>query len=351
MARILFDGIENYASANDLRQVYPVSAPTGIVVGATFGRFGGRGIHLGTGSAFFPETWAIELPVGKADLWVGFAFRLGSTDPAQSGRFVRFASVIGTEAEFYLDHFNRSISAYLGASATLLGTSAPTVVPFDAWCWLEFHYKLDALAGVMEVWIDGAQVLNLTGINTKANPAATELARVAIIGQATGGAAGRFVDDLYILDTLGSAPWNTRLGDCRIYTLVPVSDAVPNNGVPSTGSSHFAVVDESPGYNTTDFLTLTNTTGQEERFGIASLPSNVAQVLSVSVVNVANKSDAGAAFSHNKIVSGVSSANGASKTLSTSYTYTRDFFDTDPATASAWSVAAVNAAKIAYVVE
>ena len=148
------------------------------------------------------------------------------------------------------------------------------------------------------------------------------------------------LDDLYILDATQGAN-TTRLGDCRIATLLPTANAGPNNGTPSAGAA-YACVSEAR-WNTTDYVTLTNTTGQEELYSMGSLPMTPTAVFGVRVLSIADKSDSGAAGFYPAVKSGGVEGDATGVPILTTWARQYGIFETDPSTSAAWTASAVNA--------
>ena len=324
MALLLMDGFDLYLTGADLISTGKWSVVVGF--STTGGRFGGGAVTVSSvsGNAL---TFALA---SVTELWMGFALNSSGNIP-----LVTLTSALGDEFVLYYNAPGQTISAKRGA--TTLGTAA-VYVPANLWTWVELRFKLHATAGVVEAWINGVQVLNLTAQNTLNNGGATSITSCTLV---KGGNIGAAFDDLYVLDTTGPSPLNGRLGDCRIYTAVPTADAGPNNGTLSTGTTHWGVVDEVR-YNTTDYTTITNTSGQGEYFTTTSFLGTTQTVYAVKVTTVVEKSDAGAANNEIGIRSGSTWAYGSSYPLSTTWSFNSAMFTVDPATSAQWTASATN---------
>ncbi len=331
MSIVHMDGFDSYATDADLGMEYTIS---GTSFSTTGGRFGGGAFEVGGYSNFITRA----LPSPLNELWVGAAIMFVS---GRSGTLFAFSSAAGLECEVTWGTDVNALVVYRGDFGTSLGTYAFTPSP-TAWHWVEVHAKLSSSAGVFEVWIDGVQVMNLTGVNTAGAGGATF--NSVLFGSTHGGnGPNTWYDDLYILDP-NTAPNTARLGDSKIETLKPNSDAGPNNGTPSSGTSHYAMVNENQ-WSSANSLTLTNTDGQEELFGMASLANVPANIWAVRVLGVAEKTDAGACSLEPLVVSSGQEKDGTSAPLTTTYGHVTGIFQVDPNTSAAWTAAAVNAAK------
>lgn len=345
MSLLILDGFDGYSNLADVSNQYAMTNNFASF-STTGGRFGGCAIIASSGG---PAYFAFNNIGSPTEFWLGGAIVVGSGQSTNS--MIMFGGSGGVEASLAVDLTTGTLKAYRGRVSTLLGSSAASVLAAAAWRWIEIHFKLDGSTGIFEVWLDGVQVLNLTGVNTKnsTSPAITSIT----FGDTTGSAISVTLDDMYVLDLSGAAPTNTRLGDLRIAMITPTSDASPNNGTPDSGSNHYSRVNETPGWNgDTSYITLMNTTGQEELFGLSALPTTPDVIIAVTPTFASRKLDAGGATAHSKLKSGATVQAGASKALSTTYAGYRDTpLQNDPNTGAPWTAAAIAALQAGYVVE
>ena len=334
MSILHIDGFDLYGSASDLNTTY---SSAGCNFSTTAGRFGGGAMQIGS----YNQALGYTLPSAQTEIWVGFA--LYSTSGANQP-VIGFRSASGTEAGVWYDAPSGTFIAHRGAGGTTLGSGVKNVN--SAWHWLEFHFKLDGSAGVIEVWVDGVQVVNATGQNTLGAGGST-VSAVIIGSDLSNNATNGYYDDLYILSTAGSGH-TTRLGDSKVETLSPTSDAGPNNGTSSSGSNHYAMVNDAHMDGSSSTIDLAGTSGQEELFGIGSLASTPATVHAVKVTNIVQKTDAGVISGEGVIVSSGTEADGVATPLTTSFSMLPAIFEQDPNTAAAWTYGGVNAAKIGF---
>lgn len=122
-----------------------------------------------------------------------------------------------------------SFQFYLGSgTGTPLGSaSAGGILSVSSWVYLEVKLTISATVGVVELRVNGnpSAVISASSLNTKST------ANTFVNGFVfTGMVANTFFDDWYMLDTTGSSPLNTYLGNVRM-----VYD-VPNNN--SAAGSH-----------------------------------------------------------------------------------------------------------------
>jgi hypothetical protein len=122
-------------------------------------------------------------------------------------------------------------------TGTILGTASSLLLP-NPWHYLEFRVTISSASGVVQVWLDGALVLNLTGQNTQVtgNASATTI-------EIKAGNSDYYVDDFYILDPTAGGAYSGPLGDVKMVTNVP-----SGNGTQNDYSVTFASFLNSHGY-------------------------------------------------------------------------------------------------------
>lgn len=337
MALLWMDGLDGYSSISD---VYGFTyAGSAMTFGTTTGRFGGGAIFMGdVGQLIIPAPSGLEIFVGFA---INMADSRNSDNIIVSAKSVG-ASDSGIEVAFTFNPVTGTLKIWRGQLNTLLATATITVPLNDGnWRWLDFHMLIDGSTGAAEMWVDGTSVISVTGANTMRNGGITALLG-PVIGSVAVNTPHSHVDDIVVVDTSGSHN-NARIGDSKIEVLQPSSDASPNNGTPSTGTDHFAVVEKTTWDAGAEFVTITNTSAQEERFGFADLGSTPSSISAVQTVNYSQKTDTGSASLETKLVSSGTSVTGGSVPLGTAYARSAMIFELDPHTSAPWTAAAVNA--------
>ena len=355
---IAMDGMDVYSATTDLSGLGTYSLASDVTWSGTSGRFGSGGITLnGYGSLTKTITGS------PTELLVSFSYDVPSLSATVP--FLSFLSASGTESSVSINFATQQV-LFLNHSGTVIYTSPTLTTGLTAgWHFVEIYALLGGVVsgiatGVMMISIDGTPAATVyTAWNTNGAGGAAYSA----ISFGTSGSAIGTIDDLIIRNMTGtvggsgttddsitsySSPGDTIFfGDGRIYTRSPNADASPNNGTPESGTNHYAMVDSLP-YNTSDYITMTNTSGQEELYDVASLGATPSSIWAVQVSTIAEKTDAGAANLENLLVSGTATDTGVNNALTTSYQLYRDVFQTDPNTSAAWTVSGVNAAKIGY---
>jgi len=156
----------------------------------------------------------------------GLIFRFGRTDP--NTFFVGYAndlSVYGRYTNF--------------ATPTGNVFSAANVITLNTYNYIAARIFFHPVNGTLDIWVNGVLVLSVTGQTTDVS-ACTSTQLMAV-----GGANVAFWDDVSFWT------WSDSVADVfpyvpRVYPAMPVSDSTPLVWTPSTGTSHFALVDEIP---------------------------------------------------------------------------------------------------------
>lgn len=237
-----------------------------------------------------------------------------------------------------------SIKAYRGTS-TLLGSSDVGIYSATQWNYIELKVLFSATVGTVEVRLNGSTVLNLTGQNTisSANTYATKLQLNSIWTYT-------FFDDVYICDTTGTEN-NDFLGDVQVITLYPTSDGTHTDFTPSTGTDHYALVDEPQLIDTTDYNSST-TVGHKETYNMSTF-SGSGTIHGIQVTPVVNNINAGAMITRAIARSGGTPADneGVSRSLSQTVKAQTGIFEKEPTDDAAWTAASINAAEFGIKVQ
>lgn len=331
-----YDGFDVYSATADLAMNY-ISPNKGSIL-TTGGRFGGGAYAMQGGQ----QTIAKPVPSGLTDLWQAYAssFYFLATGDFPMGIFGSSSATDGgVEISVTYNQTTGTWKVWSGYLKTVLGSV--TAFVSAGFHWVDMRCVLDATSGVVEVWLDDVnQIINLTGIDTIHNGGVTEFA-YASPGDPNGGLSPtQTIDDWFIS--------NYRLGDSRVEDLPPTSDASPNDGTPSTGTNHFACVDE-PQWNTTDYITMANTSGKKEVYGKGNIVSTPTVIHAVKVFTIGQKSDAGSFEIEPGLISGGVEGDGAAQQLlTTSWGVQTAIFQEDPNTSAPWTLSAANACDILY---
>lgn len=219
-------------------------------------------------------------------------------------------------------------------SSTVLGTTTFAIV-INAYYYVEVRVLLHASAGTIEIRVDGDEKLSMTGLDTM--EAATPDWNGFGIAISNG-----IVDDVYVCDGSGPAPWNTFLGDARAEALIAQAGNGTHTGLtPSTGTDHGALVDDA----TPDGDTTYNGSATEGVRDTYTFPSMVGldNVLGVQILGYARKTDAVRRAVETQMLLGGTVYDGPVTDLGQDFYFVRQLYPVNPATGLRWTAADVNA--------
>lgn len=338
MTLLHVDSFDHYTSLAQKYESVPGSGPT---ISASFAR---------TGTAGFQNTSTGAVPIKlvgvageHATFIAGIALRR-TTTLAGTGTYLQFLSDTAATAHVTLTaDASGKLNVRRGdRSGTLLGSEpGNTLGVLNAWHYVELKSTLSDTVGIVQVRVDGntTPVINLSAQDTKNAGTKTVFDSVGFGSEPSFGNTNS--DDFYICNAAGSVN-NDFLGDIKIEALIPTADGATSGLTPSTGTSHFALVDEIPP-NTTDYVS-SPTNAAKDTWGYANT-TIAGTVKGVQVNTYAQKSDA-LAKSFRPVIrhSGTDYA-GTDQALGTGFGYYRQLYETNPGTAAAWTTSDVDAAE------
>lgn len=224
MTLLWLDGWDGYSTFADITNEYIYTGfGTGAVINTTAGRFGGNCLQIGNTSGGLRR----QLGTFFTQAWMGFAHRRSIVGGGDDRIAQWISGQTGTiELTLTLNNVTGVVKVWRGDLTTLLASTPALAVksPQALYHWYEWFVNFDGSAGATEVWVDGVPVIQATGLNTK-QTTATALTGFGI-GTPTADAVWLYFDDVYV--SLGA-----RVGDMRVVTRMPTSDATPNDGTPN----------------------------------------------------------------------------------------------------------------------
>lgn len=225
-------------------------------------------------------------------------------------------------------------------AGTLLATGS-LVWANSTWHYIEVSVTISDTVGNVEVRVDGSTTPDVTFTGDTKN-AGTNTTIDKISYQSSNAAS--FIADVYICNSSGSAN-NTFLGDVCVRVLTPSADGAFSQLTGSDGNqvANFQQVDEH-GFSGTDYNG-SSTSGQRDTYALSDLPGGVATVYGVQVSSFMAKSDATLGQAKSVLRSGGTNFYGPTTALTTTFSGYYDLYETDPATAVAWTVGGVNASE------
>lgn len=302
------------------------------------GRFGGQCLRIvNTGFGTMPNATAAF--ASGASICVGMGFKVDSVpvNALNSFSLMLFDAAGGVQIGLLLNT-DGSIGVYRATatnSGVLLGTTPINTILSNTWHYLELGVTISTSAGVVNLNVDGASKLALTGQNTQnsANANAGQL-RLAPTNGGQASAMGYQFDDLYIIDSA------TPIGERRIETLRAASD-ISKTWTPDTGTTNFSRVNETLVDGDTSYVQGTSI-GDRDLYAIGTLSSTPASIDAVNIVSFAEKTDALTRQIFNSVQSAGTDSDGPAINLAGSYGRFDRIIPLDPHGGGAWTASRVN---------
>ena len=180
-------------------------------------------------------------------------------------------------------------------------------------------------------------LISLSGINTQAG--VEQYHNILQVGIYYGSC-----DDLYICDGAGTDT-NDFLGICRVIGLFPNSDTGTIQWTPSTGTTHYNLVDENPPDGDTSYVE-TSTQAQTDLYGYPSL-IGTGTILGLQVSTTVSLSAGSSIILESPIISNNITDLGPDYLITNATYYDKTHISTtDPNTGAAWTAANLAAAQI-----
>lgn len=329
MVARLIEGWESSTVIADYLGKWTTTLGTG-ALGTSSGRFG-NGLRMSGTTSY------VQRVLDNQATWVvGVAIRVGviPTSPISVITLIDGATV---HAGIAVADTTGLLQAFRASTGTVLGTSSVGLV-LNTWAYVETKITINDTTGSVVVRLNGATVLNLTGIDTRnAGNASANTIRIGIAG----GTMATDFDDIYLFDATGSVN-NDFAGDCRVEQLLPSGAGATTAWTPSAGAN-YACVDEVPPNADTDYVS-SATAGQTDTYAFGDLSvASSGVVKAVQATVQARKDDAGSRSLALIARPGGTDRVGATQAVADTYATYPQVWDTNPDTAAAWTVAEVNA--------
>lgn len=349
MALLWMDGFDHYGSGtvqantgrtNMLKGAW-ASADTNCVVSTTKPRNGYASVVISTTAnvgmrRVFGGSYN-NAAVGVATAW----YTTSLPDIANSQIVLTFTDQANDEQVSIIINTDGTIKAVAGtrSSTTVLGTSASPVITASTWHHIEARLICHASTGALEVRVDGVAAIGpLTNIDT--DPQGTSEVSQAWFGLvfASGTAGPQYIDDCYAWDGTGSYN-NDFIGDKDILTYYYDGDTGTQQWTPNVAVAHHLQVDDTESSQSpasgndgdTTYLQATSA-GNIEELDLEAVPSTVAGIVGVQLVNMMRKTQAGASNVTAVIVEGTITAEstGTSTELGEEYAYYQEVIERNP---------------------
>lgn len=319
------DSFDLYANTTHLTQRWPT---TGAAISTTGGRRGG-GALFGSGT-----TARRTATNGAQPAWLLTAAYYGTGFSAGA---VLMALYDGSSPQCDVRTAGTAGAVALTRNGSVLATSADGVLLPNAWNVIEFQANIGSgTSGNIECQINNAVVATASGVNTQAT--ATASANGYLIGALLNG----LIDDFHAYySTTSTRP--AYVGDKDIVVLLPVADGDLTQYTPSTGTAHWANVDDAAGWNSDTDYNSTGTDGNRDSYTLATLGAGT--VTGVQVFQV-TRSDTVAGTGRTFVRIAGTNYDQTPVAVNTTYAMTSTMLETNPATSAAWTVSEVNGTQV-----
>ncbi len=310
-------------------------------IAAASGRGGGGAIRMGSNLVSVPFYGFAKVALGGdySTLFAGFAF---SCTPGAEGYypFLSFRYGVNIQTCLYVAS-TCAIEVYDTTAGSLLGSSAVSVVTTGYQYW-EVKVYCHASAGTVEIYIDGVQVLNLSGLDTQTYGSGG-ITHAQWFNVAAAGSA--YIDDLVIYDDQG-ATFNDFVGDLAVIGHLPEADGADTDWTSTEGTQYGAVDNVGSGYGTNHIESSVD--GHQDCFTVTSSGS-YPSILGVEVSAHGYNSGGGTAKVTPYTRIGGVVYYGDELTMSAGSTDKRSYvWEANPATGTLWAKAAVTAAEFGF---
>jgi len=324
MAVVFMEGFDHIALAQLSAKGW--SQPSGGSVVA--GRFAGQGLRT---NSSVPSCYSKALPASYSTLIVGFAFLPTTTDARDVLSLRNGTTAVVKVATVVVGGV--PVVRLVNASGTTLATGT-TGVPANAWTYIELKVVVSATVGTVEVRLNGASAAECSG--TGLNTGALDIDNIGVWWVVT---CLNTYDDIYVVDTSGSAPTNTWLGEVRVSTLIP-----NGNGANTAWTGAYTDWDDITSADDDTTYVSSSTPGDRETSTLTDLSAATSTVFAVQTNLVARKDDAGTRTIAPVVVIGGTPYDGTTTAaLSSSYLDYTQLYDRLAPDGNVWDVTKVNA--------
>ena len=271
----------------------------------------------------------------SAQIYVGYAVQMSQYNNNLNGWRLGVYGDNGNTVHLKV-MFTPAVTLYRGDNTLLASGNMPSNAnPINSWIYFELSATIADSGGTCEIRVNGTTVINFTG-DTRNGGTSTNIDSIASNTYDT----SSVWDDLYVCNAIGSAPYNTFLGEIRIHSLSPNAAGSSTQWTPDSGSN-YARVNEVP-YSAANYVQ-SGTSGQRDTYLMADLPASSGNVLAVQNNVIAKKTDVAAISIRPAIKSGASVYYGTTTALTVGDSTVSDLRTIDPNTSSAWTPSGVNA--------
>jgi hypothetical protein len=321
------DSNSSPTTTNPRNSTHSYATPIGAAVTGLRRVFGASKTTVGCGGAFY----FTNLP-DTADLTVLMQF-LDTDNVLQVGL------VLNTDGKIAAKR--GTIGEISNGSADVLGTTATTVISAGVWHHVEAKYVASETVGTVTVWVDEVEVLAITGADT-VNTLNVEASQVTFMRCADVNVLPCYLDDIYAWDDSGSYN-KSQIGDKDILPYWYTGDGATSAWVRNTGSTDYEQVDDLIQDGDTTYLQAAAASDVEE-LTLSGVPSTVAGIVGIALINCMRKTQAGASSVQAAAVeTGGAVASGTERPMTEEYAYYSDVIERNPVSGTpAWTYTTLN---------
>jgi hypothetical protein len=303
----------------------------------TAGGFGGSySVSQGTNASSSFACAAGTVPAGTAR-WLHYWMLYSAPG---TNNTVAVLAIGGTAQATVVFTIGGSVQLYVGAA--LVATSA-SPINVNVGHWVAIEGLCANVGGILRVYVDG--VLSVQFLGDTQNAAVPDwdqfaFGRGAFAVSTPGFASQQFIDDVIVTDNITG-----RVPEHYLVARVPTSDSAPLTLTPSTGVTHFNLVDEIPPVDT-DYNS-TAVSGNEDFYGKQNLPVGIVSVLALNVCARVTK-DGALTQAEAALRNGATTVYDTPRIMpaSPSFLDIQYLLDVNPDGGGPWSLATVNTAFI-----
>lgn len=348
MALILIEEYRRYAAVadvgtdnDDLTTQWSVDGS--IALSASGGRFGEQALQV-------QATARQELirlgsgVVSGSTLIVGFAMKW---EGSQSGNVVSRTNLLICRTSAAANHWTIQIgqggTVYILNAADTILQAYPMAIQSGCWHYLEVKVSmLDS--GTFNLKVDGELVVNgLSGDFRSGTGNTSTIEQLSFRGNE----GDTYLSDIIVMDGSGST-FNDYKGDMRFEAAVPDADGGTTQWTPSASTNVSCIDDALGAYNDdTDYIS----EGTTDDINLAShgtiSASNATSVFFAAVFALSRSDGAGdkiALVAESNAVVSAGADLALIGTTATAYRWRKGYFEQDPNTAAAWTIANINSA-------
>lgn len=312
----------------------------------------GFGKSLGWGDDANGDTNRFEKHLSTAigTIYVGFAVRPFNQSNRESVELLRMRDGANNREVIKVRFQHGQTLMFFKETFGNVGVQAPGVLRNNAWNYVEFRFTFSATVGVIEVRVNGVEVLNETGLDLDSfgSVVVDEIQFFGGEGTGVGDVDEQwFIDDVYIDDAGFQGP-------IKIEELLPTAEGATINFTPSAGTDNSANVDENPRDDATTYNESADTASNKDLFTTANLATVDAGIIGVQITSVAILDSAGDIGLQSIVAEGTpTQGTGAvvEITSTTDWAAVQHIFETNPDTSAAWTAAEVDGMEIGYEID